>query len=265
MRPWLWPNLLSLDAPIVAILWQQLFTKVFQVPATKTSGITLAATVWLIYAGDRILDAWQTAEVSARHRFYRRHWRAVTPVILGAAVLSAWCAFTGIRQPVLFNGIGLLIMVAAYLAVVHITPGFSRRWWPKELAVAIIFALGATIHVWTFATQPASLWVPSIAVFGVLCWINCAAISYWEKAAAHGSTAWLGRGLREVSLMAASVAIVFAMLNPFPQSRLLYAAEALAALGFFALSLFSRRLSPDALRVAADVVLCTPALFLLFA
>src|SRR5258707_2258790 len=48
-----------------------------------------AATVWLIYAGDRVLDVWKTSEQSARHQFYYRNWRAVIPLLLVAVSLAA--------------------------------------------------------------------------------------------------------------------------------------------------------------------------------
>ncbi len=58
-RLWLWPNLLSLDAPIVAVLWQILFARCFQVPVDALAALLLLLTVWLIYAADRTLDAWK--------------------------------------------------------------------------------------------------------------------------------------------------------------------------------------------------------------
>src|SRR5262245_62998456 len=77
---WLWPNLLSLDAPAVALLWQVFFVRCFHASVGAESAVLLGVAVWLIYAADRMLDAWRGAGKSARHEFYRRHWRAVVPV-----------------------------------------------------------------------------------------------------------------------------------------------------------------------------------------
>src|ERR1700704_1719121 len=71
-RFWLWPNLLSLDAPVVAVLWQILFARCFQVPVDALAALLLLLTVWLIYAADRILDARRDECHSPRHEFYRR-------------------------------------------------------------------------------------------------------------------------------------------------------------------------------------------------
>jgi hypothetical protein len=227
----------------------------------KASAVTLAATVWLIYAGDRVLDTWHTTEQSARHIFYKRHWRTVVPMLLVAVLLAAWCAFTGIRKPVLRNGIILFFIVATYFGAVHVAPKATQRWWSKEMAVAVIFALGTCIHAWTFGTQPALLWMPPFLLFVALCWINCAAITWWEGGDSHPSTWWLGRHLGMVS---AAIAFLLALTNPMPANRLLHLAEGMSALAFLLLDRFSTGISPDGLRVAADLALCTPALFLPF-
>src|ERR1700694_3809504 len=88
-RPWLWPNLLSLDAPIVALLWQLLFVRCFHGSLGMLPAALLAIAVWLMYVADPMLDGWRgthgthgkhgTSE-QPRHTFYRRHWRAVLPV-----------------------------------------------------------------------------------------------------------------------------------------------------------------------------------------
>ena len=55
---WLWPNLLSLDAPIVALLWQILFARCFHARVETLPSVLLVLAVWLIYAADRTLDSW---------------------------------------------------------------------------------------------------------------------------------------------------------------------------------------------------------------
>ena len=59
MRPtplWLWPNLLSLDAPLVALVWQDFAAHSFGHPLRLPARIVLALTVWAIYVVDRLLD-----------------------------------------------------------------------------------------------------------------------------------------------------------------------------------------------------------------
>jgi hypothetical protein len=106
-------------------------------------------------------------------------------------------------------------------------------------------------------------WVPPLLLFAVLCWINCAAIAYWEAEDAHVSTWWLGRHLSAVSAVVGAIALLLAIIGP-SSSRLLPVAEGLSALGFIVLDQISWDISADALRVAADAVLCSPVLLLPF-
>ena len=91
-RFWLWPNLLSLDAPVVAVLWQILFARCFQAPIDAPAALLLLLTVWLIYTADRTLDAWNGACHSPRHEFYRRRWRGLLPAWLAVFGLACWLA-----------------------------------------------------------------------------------------------------------------------------------------------------------------------------
>lgn len=64
---WLLPNLLSLDAPLVAVCWQALLAADTGLALRPAAQVALGLTVWLIYIVDRLLDvrdphALQTAQ-----------------------------------------------------------------------------------------------------------------------------------------------------------------------------------------------------------
>ncbi|NIP95898.1 MAG: hypothetical protein GWO24_21680, partial [Akkermansiaceae bacterium] len=55
-RPWyLWPNLLGLDAPLVAVLWCWFYAHVQGVALPGSIFLLLAGAVWSIYTTDRLL------------------------------------------------------------------------------------------------------------------------------------------------------------------------------------------------------------------
>lgn len=247
-RPWLWPNLLSLDAPLVAVLWQLLFVRCFHAGVDAIATALLVLSVWLIYAADRMLDALSGPAAARsrlpRHEFYRRHWRAVLPVWSAALALAGWLAWTHLPAPLFERGATLSVVVAAYFVLVHLL----RPAWPKELAVAILFALGASVAAWNAIHSPAD--IETIALFSCLCWINCIAIEQWEQRAAGWPV-----GIAAM-LVAGAAALVYT------QRPVLSAAEIASALAFVLLDQKRRRLSGDALRVLADVALLTPVLFL---
>ena len=251
-RVWLWPNLLSLDAPLVALLWQTLFIRCFRVSSGRSeqtlAAVLLAASVWLIYVADRALDAWRGAECRPRHEFYRRHWRTVLPVWFGVFAVAAWLAWTHLPHLVFERGAGLGSAVIVYFTVVHL----SRRKWPKEAAVAVIFALGASLAAWTRLESRAD--VLTVVLFSCLCWINCTGIEQWES---RGES----EGRLPIGLLAGGIGLI-ALLILLPQRPVLASAEAASAIAFVLLDHGRLKLSTDALRVLADAALLSPIFFL---
>jgi hypothetical protein len=245
-RFWLWPNLLSLDAPVVAVLWQILFARCFQVPIDALVAVLLLLTVWLIYAADRILDVRKGECHAPRHEFYRRRWPKLLPVWIGVLGLTSWLAAEHLTAGLFLRGAALLVAVGMYLALVH--SGIGMRW-PKEAAVGVLFALGASLVAWGKVKTGAD--VATILLFSGLCWMNCIAIQRWEEERLD----WSPR-IAAMVLGGAAAGLLFA------HRPILGGAELASAFAFLLLGHMRRRLSADALRVLADVALLSPLLFL---
>lgn len=245
-RFWLWPNLLSLDAPLVALLWQILFARCFHARIDPLPSVLLVLAVWLIYAADRTLDSWTGSNVLPRHEFYRRHWRALLPLWIAVLTSGLALAWTRLTPETFYRGLALGGAVVLYFALLHF--GIFQE--TKEAAVALLFALGATLSAWPNVRTTAD--VEAIALFSCLCWLNCVAIERWESV---GESRW------SIAAAAGAVALA-AVLFLFSQRPVIGVAVALSALCFVLLDRARRRFSKDALRVLADVALLSP-LFLL--
>ena len=242
---WLWPNLLSLDAPLVAVLWQVLFARCFHAPLDAVAVVLLLLTVWLIYAADRTLDAWKGGCHSARHEFYRRHWKNLLPVWMAALGLAAWLALERLPSGLFLRGAVLLTVVAVYFAMVH--AGAGR--WPKEAVVGVLFALGASLVAWGQVKTAAD--VATIFLFSGLCWMNCLAIEKWETGQRDWSPCTAGLWLGAV-----------AGILLYAHRPVLGGAELASAAAFVLLGRARPRLSANAVRVLADVALLSPVLFI---
>lgn len=249
-RPWLWPNLLSLDAPIVALLWQILFVRCFHGSLGILPAALLAVAVWLIYVADRTLDAWRGLVEHPRHEFYRKYWRTVLPIWIAALGAAAWMAWSKLPGPLLAQGAVVASGTGLYLAGVHLKPGLLRRAGFKESAVAVLFGLGASLAAWPRVETTSD--ALAILLFSVLCWMNCSAIEDWER----------GRAMRPSVIAAAGLVALIAAGILRGHRPILGCAETAGALGLVALDRMRGHYSSDALRVLADVVLLTPILFL---
>jgi hypothetical protein len=267
---WLWPNLLSLDAPLVAAAWELLIAREYKIPAPEATTLVLALAVWVIYVGDRVFDALRlktTEGLAARHRFYREHWRAFLLPVAVAGFAGGWLAVTQLDAAVFLNGVILLAAIGAYFGFVHLLP--RRQWFPKELAVGVVFAAGCFLPAWRGAALPGlDLMLPALLFAGV-CWVNLGIIEHteWSRLrdrqwdAPHPWSVWLGRHAVAASAAAVLLALLFMPLA-VSGARMLLAAVALGAAGLAALGACTDKLSVDAVRVWADVGLLAPLLLL---
>ncbi|HEX5412813.1 MAG TPA: hypothetical protein VFZ27_13265 [Terriglobia bacterium] len=272
--PLLWLTVLSLDAPAVAVLWQLLFAKSFQVRIGAGVTILLALVVWLIYVADRLLDAWKSPPDDAeatRHLFYRRHlWGFLFPLGAGSA-LAAWLALTQLDVGTFGDGILIFLGVGIYLLIVHLVSP-RRRWFvPKELLVGILFALGTCFPIWQGMAERTAVLFPACALFAGLCWMNCAVIEHaeWNRLRGrrfglpHPWTVWMGKHFLLLSVVAAAIAAVYMFSGLGRPHWQIPAAELLSALTFAVIRNKEHSLSIDQFRVLVDVALFTPIFFLI--
>ena len=166
----------------------------------------------------------------------------------------------------------LCIAVIFYFLVIHVIPNFVVQWFPKELVVGAIFAVGATIPAWTHAAESRKALLPAALLFAGLCGLNCLAIECWEHHRGERqwdkTPYWLIRWVDTRIVRIAAILIVCAgFIGIFgshtPGQREMLGASAISLSLIAAVEWQSNGLSPRVLRVLADVVLLTPALFLL--
>ncbi len=260
---WLWPNLLSLDAPLVAVLWQGFLAYRFALPLRPAGRLVLGLTVWAIYLLDRLLDARKPPPVNgepARHRYYRRHFELMAALLAMVIAADAFIGILWLRPAVLREGLIPLAGVLVYLATFHIS-GLPAKI-PKEIAAAVLFTAGTFLTAWSTIPCLSLAW-PAIAFF-LLCLANIVAIEAWEwgelpggeAPAPHPCTRCLAR---TYLFWVPAAVIVCALLG----HNAWYASIALSAAACAALVWLGRPLSLEARRALVDGVLLSPILFLL--
>jgi hypothetical protein len=256
---WLWPNILSLDAPLVTFAWQWWFAKTFAVRLNIFQYLVLFLVVWLLYALDRWLDAWKldtTKAHSSRHAFYLQHRWSIAKLWLVIFLVVAILAFTGLPRADIFNGLLLLVLCGVYFALTHTKPG--RQFIPKEIQVGAVVSLGTTLCLWSHITLHLAL---ATIAFALLITLNCVLIAFWEHSLdiAQGFTSVAARlphpwlTVFEISFMGLSLSLSF--------WQTFYTPVWLSASLLLALPYLIRKTALR--RVLADAVLLTPLLWLL--
>jgi hypothetical protein len=273
-RVWLLLNVCSLDAPIVAVLWQFLFEKCLNARSTFEVSAALALSVWLIYVSDRLLDAqpWRSGALAPRHEFCRRYWHALATLVMAGLFILGWLCGR-IDPRILRNGLILLSGVVCYLGVVHLGSAKVRKLWPKELVVGTIFSFGTCLPVWTLNADARPEMILPAALFALLCTLNCMTIEFREwagyqasyqspiNASPHRLSLWIGTRLTPVSALLSIVSAICFVVAP-ELIRPFFACCLLSSAGLCSLAWRSDRIRVELSPVLSDAALFTPVLAL---
>jgi hypothetical protein len=288
---WLWWNILSLDAPMVAVVWALVFARSAGVALPGAEIGALGLVVWLIYTADRLLDGLSSAvaisngtlarssEAGAfgppsrqRHSFHRVYAKALASTAIACGMFTAILVLTRIGEPVLKLSLPVGLVLVLYMAWVHLGRGRVLAQLPKEVAVGGIFALGVALPVWSRIGARRWEFLLLTVLFAAVCTLNCVAIEEWERVRARErvldatsrrhATAPFASGKFAVAL-----AVCATLLTPVVRLRGEYstigAAIAVSALLILFLDLMRERISAEGLRVLVDVALLLPALAVL--
>ncbi len=156
---WLWGNVFSLEAPVVAVLWSLLFSRSLHIQLAWTTFGVLGLTVWVIYLADHVFDAriaLRQFSEPARKEYFRRHPSLTLCLLIGALVTTVSLAFGCLDRELLrFGSMGSLA-VALYLASVQLRPVLVRRFWPREAMVSALFVWGVCLPLW--AAEHSAFW-----------------------------------------------------------------------------------------------------------
>jgi len=173
---WQWPNMLAVDAVLIALCWQTVFALAADRDINFTTSSVLGLSVWLTYTADRLFD---TAKRplnqlhSIRHRFAKRHAGTLWKFWCGALVVNIGIALIGLATHQLLHGLMLLGVCLLYTGL---NQKLSGRFFPKELCVAVIYAAGVIV----FLLPASDIWLPA-GLLMLLCLINCLIIGESEK------------------------------------------------------------------------------------
>ena len=188
-KPLLWLNVVCLDAPLVAIVWQWLFARDLHVAVSVWARGALFLTAWLIYLVDRLADAVSLqadAPRSVRQQFCLRHKKLWLGLIPAGGLVDAAIVLLHLNRDVLISGVCLSGIAAVYLAVNY---AFSEVWEIiplKEISVGFLFSAGTLlVLISNFALIPSTVGRSSallaMLLFGILCSLNCMSIAVWER------------------------------------------------------------------------------------
>ncbi len=271
---WLYPNLLSLDAPLVAMAWLYVFAETWRVMFLPWQAyVALGLVVWLIYVADRLLDGMLAGggegTLSARHEFHRKHRKkfAIGAVIAGVA--TPVLVFTSLPFVIIDYAKWGGYVVAAYFIISLFSDKHANGIsYSKNILAGMAFAYGTAMLalLYTGFGIGELFRVRELVCFGALCIINISAIDLWEHA--DRSPDLETKAADELALILPLVllggaALLFALMDRQMSTRPFFYAILTGSALLYVLNRCRANLSMDSLRVLADVALLVPVLVFL--
>lgn len=298
---WLWPNLLSLDAPLVAVAWLFMFAQAWQVNYLSwQSYLALALGVWVVYVLDKLLDrkirATDDPLIGSRHEFHARHRKWFVGGVVVALIAIAAIVFTVLPVELLINytrgqpprlenilssyaGPAILLVMAFFAMVLRSAESTEVPFF-RNLVAGLAFGYGTAMmaHIYV-PTQGmwSLLFSREMLGFAILCVLNITAIHLWEHSRMSDDPEQ--KAADELSLtlpllVVGGVSLVFAYQdNPgmfrsgggVDEHRPFFYAILVAAALLQVINRSRHRFSLDAQRTLADLAMVAPLpLFLIF-
>ncbi|MGJ8694838.1 MAG: hypothetical protein ACSHYF_00840 [Verrucomicrobiaceae bacterium] len=261
---WLWPNLLSLDAPLVAVAWFWMFAKAWGVVSLPGALVlTLALAVWAVYSIDRLVDSRKSrprAALERRHYFHRKYrWYFLTAI--GTALV--WCIFASLMvlsQLVLMYGLFVLLLVGLYFLMAIYQNVEQHTGLMKNALAGLTFSYGvaAGVHAYSpVVVFQQMVFSPEVLMFAGLCIINMTAIDFWELDGEDGEDA--SAVISTACLLLAAVSMFFSSRGDSFNKPFFYAVM-IGAAGIYILNRNRHQLDQNARRLWVDLVLLAPVL-----
>ncbi|MCH7226979.1 hypothetical protein [Haloferula sp. A504] len=278
---WLWPNLLSLDAPLVAVAWLYMFARAWQVNYLEWQAyLALGLGVWVIYVCDRMLDLRVRDPgdplLAERHEFHARHRVFFLAGVVVAVAAVLWFVFKALPVELLisYSGPAVGLVVAFFLFVIGTRPTGEVPYLRNAIA-GLAFAYGTAMMAHTRVPSQGMMSMVlsrEMIGFAILCVLNITAIHLWEHSRRSDDPEVKAADEMSLTLpltLLAGSALLFAYFdNPDMFGRGVDG-ESLPARPFFYAILIStallqilnrtrHRFSLDLLRVLADAALLAP-------
>ena len=139
---WMWPQILALDAPLVALVWQEVMARAHNVRLSWEFRLALFLSTWIIYLLDRTLDGIRgEPQQTARHAFCIQHRKLILGLLLPAlGWLLLWTVLFHLPAGALWQGMALGTLALTYLAI-FAAPGRTMAQ-ALMLSIAAVAAMG---------------------------------------------------------------------------------------------------------------------------
>ena len=251
-----WLTSLSLDAPLVAVVWQRAVAQSTSANLEWRHYFLVFASVWLGYSADRWLDAWKhDLNLTQRHAFHASRRWTLLAIWICVLALSVSFAAVSLHTDELKRGITLAIASILVTAIIQLGSNNNRHGVAKSLLTSGLVTASVIVFLPPALVREE---VPTVIMVFFLFNLNCSCIHYWDlpidsKQESNHNGKWIETNAI-VSFIPAAVSTFFLIHSPLA----IY--SSLSITGLFLRHWKHKKLDTDLKRSFADISLLTPVL-----
>ena len=177
-------NVLSLDAPLVVLFWQEIIASALKVDLSVSHRIVLTLSVWLSYSADRFLECYGHISghlLDTRHLFFYKNKLIFLTFWFGILTLDIYQAIIFFSADHLFISVNVLFLVFLnqYLAICKSKK--INNYCSKEFRTALILSIGCVLYPFLNSDcRTLGYFSIPISLFVIFFW-NCKLIELWES------------------------------------------------------------------------------------
>lgn len=265
----MYPNVLSLDAPIVAVVWLFVFAKVWSVNYVEPLlPWVLGLFVWLVYAVDRLLDGVldKQRDFPLRHQFHQRHKKIFIACIILVSIITLVLSLNALQWSIVQSAFVPLAATVGFFILSFSSASATRVSYSKNLLAGYAFAFGIGAGLvgllgLSYPVNVLKLFSPEMLAFGLLCVINITAVDLWVKGSDELGTEEDEWALTLPLFTLAFFCFLFMQFVKKDLSDPFYSSILVATGLMYVVNRVRHRYTSDALRVAADLILLVAAIF----
>ncbi len=177
-------NRLSLDAPIVVLMWQEIISLDLNVVPTLNQKLVLFLAIWLAYSVDRYLECFgkrSGENLHDRHFFYFKHRNVFLfgwiIILISSLLLSIKC-FSNFQ---ILTGLTLVMLAILNQILTYFEPFAKGKIFSKKQRTSFLLSC-ACVYLPLVNGSGIVTDVLTISVFlYLLFWLNCTYISFLEN------------------------------------------------------------------------------------
>ena len=183
MKPYRYFHFLSFDIVLGALATSCLASRLLEADPGGVWWVALAFTVWLLYTGDHVLDAWRHRKQSSRdmHRFIFRHRKFLLWAMGVIGIGDVFLIFNFLDRSMLKVALVLGGLVLLFYAMRHIFRRNRLFFIPGEAFVLLIYLAGTWMG--PFLTRSVSLQTTHgliVVMMGGVLLLNLGIISLYD-------------------------------------------------------------------------------------